>query len=201
MIARVQTKRVAWTIAAALTLALGTLTSGQTQTTNRPAVAADQQAVRAFPSPEAAVRALIEAIQAPSLEPLTAVLGRAALDSVPPSERQAAAVRRAAGARLAGEPFEIQYQDDARTRAVAVFGSARAPLPAVLRRTSRGWTFDQEGTIAAMRERRIGVNEANAIRALHAPAQAQEQFRVSDRTGDGVLQYAGRIRSSPGLRD
>lgn len=119
----------------------------------------------------------------------------------PPAERQAASVRRAAGARLAGERFEIRHEGGERSRAVAVFGDDRAILPAVLRRTPRGWTFDQAATIAAMRERRIGVNEANAIRALQALAQAQARFRISDRSGDGMLRYAERIRSSPGLRD
>ncbi len=175
---------------------------GQAQPLAEPAGAADTgQALRAFASPEAAVRALVAAIQAPGTEPLAALLGRAVLDSVPPAERQAAPVRRAAGARLAGQRFEIRYEGPARDRAVAVFGDEQAALPAVLRRTPRGWVFDQQATIAAMRERRIGVNEANAIRALQALAQAQERFRTSDRTGDGVLRYAERIRSSPGRRD
>jgi Protein of unknown function (DUF2950) len=195
-------KRVALAAMALLLVSVGPPARGHAQPAAQPADAVgSSQAQRVFASPEAAVRALIEAIQAPGTEALAAILGRAVLDSVPPGERQAASVRRAAGARLAGRPFEIRYEDGARSRAVAVFGGENATLPAVLRRTARGWAFDQEGTIAAMRERRIGVNEANAIRALQALAQAQERFRVRDRTGDGVLQYAGRIRSTPGSRD
>ena len=95
-------------------------------------------------------------------------------------------------------PFEIAYEDGARSRAVALFGGDGRRSPRCWRRTARGWAFDQEGTIAAMRERRIGVNEANAIRALRALAQAQERFRVSDRTGDGVLQYAAAHPQHPG---
>jgi hypothetical protein len=167
-----------------------------------PPAAVRQPEGRAFATPEEAVRALVAALQAPATEPLVAILGRPVLDSVPRDERQAAEVRRAAGAWLAGQPFEIAYQDEARTRAAALFGEARMQLPAVLARTPRGWAFDQRATIAAMRERRIGVNEANAIRALRALAQAQERFRLTDRTGDGVLQYARRIRSSaPGQLD
>ena len=195
-------KRAALAAAAALLVSAGMPPRGQAQPVAGPAGAAESgQALRAFDSPEAAVRALIEAIQAPGTEPLAGILGRAVLDSVPPAERQAASARRAAGARLAGERFEIRYEDAARSRAVAVFGGEGATLPAVLRRTPRGWTFDQQATIAAMRERRIGVNEANAIRALQALAQAQERFRISDRSGDGVLRYAERIRSSQGRRD
>jgi DUF2950 family protein len=166
-----------------------------------PSATARKPETRAFATPEEAVRALVVALQAPETEPLVAILGRPVLDSVPRDERQATEMRRAAGGWLAEQPFEIAYQDEAHTRAVALFGKARAPLPAVVARTARGWAFDQQATIAAMRERRIGVNEANAIRALRALAQAEERFRVTDRTGDGVLQYARRIRSSPGRLD
>jgi hypothetical protein len=167
----------------------------------RPTPSGQQQ--RAFATPEEAVRALIEALQAPTAQPLVPILGRQVLDSVPYSERQADEMRRAAGNWLALQPFEIAYQDETqRRRAVALVGREGVPLPAMLMRSQRGWVFDQEATIAAMRERRIGVNEANAISALRALARAQERFRLSDRSGDGVLQYARRIRSSgPGQVD
>lgn len=41
-------------------------------------------------------------------------------------------------------------------------------------KAQRGWVFDQQGTMATMRERRIGVYEANALCAL---AQAEARFR------------------------
>lgn len=156
---------------------------------------------RAFAKPEQAVHALIAAVAASTLAPLVEILGRRALESVPPEERQSAEVRRAAGRRLAGQRFEIEYTDVARTRAVALFGDAHVSLPALLEKTQRGWTFDSEATIAAIRERRIGANEANAIRALRAFAQAQDTFRLRDMAGDGILQYARRIRSTPGESD
>ena len=161
------------------------------------------RALRAFPTPEEAVRALIAAIQAPTLQPLEEILGRQVLASIPPAERQSTETRRASGEWLAFQPFEISYPDEAqRNRAVALFGATQVPLPASLVRTPRGWAFDAAGTIQALRERRIGINEANAIRALRDLARAQERFRVSNRSGDGVLQYAMRISSSaPGRLD
>src|SRR5829696_3644729 len=62
---------------------------------------------RAFATPEAAVKALIEALQAPTDVPLRAVLGGSVIDSVPLSERQADDRRRAAGGWLALQTFEI----------------------------------------------------------------------------------------------
>ena len=160
--------------------------------------AARQQ--RAFATPEAAVKALIEALQAPTVVPLRGVLGGPVLDTVPLSERQADERRRAAGGWLALQKFEIA--PEAGGRATALFGEAQVPLPALLVQTPRGWVFDQAGTIEAMRKRRIGVNEANALEALRALAAAQSRYRLSERRADGVLEYARRIRSSgPGRLD
>jgi hypothetical protein len=161
------------------------------------------RALRAFPTPEDAVRALIAAIQAPTMQPLEEILGRQVLASIPPAERQSTEMRRTTGEWLASQPFEISYPDGTqRDRAMALFGTTHVSLPAPLVRTARGWTFDPVATSQALRERRVGTNEANTIHALRELARAQERYRLSNRGGDGVLQYAMRIGSSaPGRLD
>lgn len=153
--------------------------------------------LRAFPTPEAAIEELVRAMGAPDIQPLAAVLGERVLSSVPRVERDTPAQRMAAAAQLSAMTFEIVYDNEARTRAGAVFGPQRIRLPVSLVRGPRGWTIDPAATITAMRERRIGVNEANAILALRALARAQDAYRRRDVLGDGVLQYAQRIASSP----
>ncbi|MCC7283909.1 MAG: DUF2950 family protein [Acetobacteraceae bacterium] len=153
--------------------------------------------LRAFATPEAAIQGLIQAMGTPDIQALTEVLGRRVLNNVPRVERDTQAQRLAAARQLAAMRFEIVYDNEARTRAGAVFGPDRIRLPAALVRGQRGWTFDPAGTITAMRERRIGVNEANALRALRALARAQDAYRRRDVLGDGVLQYAQHIASSP----
>ena len=49
--------------------------------------------------------------------------------------------------------------------------------------------------------RRIGGNELNAITVLRAYLDAQRQFAARDRDGDGVLQYAQKLGSTPGKHD
>jgi hypothetical protein len=156
---------------------------------------------RVFPTPEAAVEALIAALREAGTAPLARVLGQRVLEAIPPSERQGPEVRRVTADQLARMPLTISYLNEERTRAQVLFGPERNPLPTTLTRGTRGWVFDQTATIEAMRERRIGVNEANAIRALRALAAAQIAFRRRDMMGDGVLQYAPRIASSPGRTD
>jgi hypothetical protein len=157
--------------------------------------------IRAFPTPEAAVQGLIAALQAPTLEPVIAIFGGDVMESVPPEERRSDAERRAAGDRLAAEPTRIVYQDEKRTKARAIVGRENFRLPIPLVKDDRGWVFDGKAGIAEMNEQRVSVNEANAIRALRALSRAQEVYRESDRDGDGVLQYARRIRGTEGRLD
>jgi hypothetical protein len=188
-------------LSVSLLMLAGPHASAQVQSPSERSAAPAAASLRTFPTPEDAVHGLIAAIAAPALDPLAQILGRKALESVPPEERQSSEVRRATGRHLASERFEISYEDQAHTRAVALFGSARVSLPAVLVKTSRGWRFDPEATVAAVSERRIGANEANAIRALRSFKRAQDTYRLSDVAGDGVLRYATRIRSTPGESD
>jgi hypothetical protein len=182
---------------AALGQGAGEPASANTPAATTPGARPAAPQLRAFATPEEAIRGLIQAMGAPELQPLTAVLGSRVLESVPRVERDTMAQRLAAAQQLAAMPFEIVYDNEARTRAAAVFGPDRIRLPAVMVRGPRGWTFDAAATITAMRERRIGVNEANALRGLRALARAQDGFRRRDVLGDGVLQYASRIASSP----
>lgn len=156
---------------------------------------------RAFATPETAMEALVQAIRAPTTQPLEQLIGKEVMQSIPPEERNSDTVRRAAGERLASKAISIVYEDDARTRARAVIGEENFRMPMPLVRTARGWIFDGKAAIAEMRERRAGVNEANAIEALRAFAQAQRKYYERDRNGDGVLEYAQRIRGTPGQLD
>lgn len=163
--------------------------------------ASQPPAQRAFATPEAAIESMIAGMREPGFETLTRILGPRVAAAIPPAERRSVDVRRVMADQLARTPFSISYLNEERTRATALFGPERNPLPATLMRTGRGWVVDQDATVEAMRERRIGVNEANALLALRALAGAQEAFRRYDRVGDGVLQYAQRIASSPGRTD
>ena len=52
-----------------------------------------------------------------------------------------------------------------------------------------------------MLEKRIGANERAAIQASLAYLDAQREYAQVDRNGDGVLEYAQKLVSTPGKRD
>lgn len=179
----------------ALLLAPALPALAQPQQGNRPAAAER----RAFASAEEGTRALLAAMRAPEALGLAAIVGREVIASVPQGERAATEIRRAAGAWLEGQGFVIETLGADRAR--ALFGTDRVALPVIWTRGPRGWTVDPAATVTALRERRIGVNEANAIRALRAIVEAQALYREANPEGAEVPAFARRIRSSPGLRD
>lgn len=73
------------------------------------------------------------------------------------------------------------------------------PIPIVARKGA--WRFDLRAGADEIRTRRIGANELDAIQAVLAYYDAQKEYARQDYDGDGVLEYAQKITSTPGLQD
>ncbi len=86
-------------------------------------------------------------------------------------------------------------------RRVLLIGEQAWPLPIPLVREQGAWRFATEQGIEEIVNRRIGANERNAIGVLQAYLDAQKEYASRDRNGDGVLQYAQKLGSTPGKHD
>jgi hypothetical protein len=75
------------------------------------------------------------------------------------------------------------------------------PFPIPLVKEGESWRFDTEAGYDELINRRIGRNEANAVEANLAFVDAQRDYASMDRDGDGILEYAQRIRSTSGMKD
>ncbi len=73
------------------------------------------------------------------------------------------------------------------------------PIPIVKQRN--GWMFDMDGAEDEIQMRAIGANELAVIQVMLAYHDAQSEYAETDRNGDGVLEYAQKIQSSPGGKD
>jgi len=153
----------------------------------------------AFDSPEAAVVALISALEAADRTAVLAVFGPEFEDLV-----------------FSGDPekdreiwggFLQDYQTQRRidlvdgNRAVIHVGRDQWPFPAELILSGGKWRFDSEGARDEVHFRRIGLNELDVIDLLRRAVAVQSTFRQTDHDGDGVLEFASGILSSPGQRD
>jgi hypothetical protein len=158
--------------------------------------AADQQT---FATPEAAVDALLAALKANDEAALLSIFGDKHRNLVDTGDRaRDAAARAEAAADL--EAFHT-LEDRGNDRRVLLMGVQAWPLPIPLVREGGGWRFATEEGVEELLNRRVGANERNAIHVLRAYLDAQRQYASRDRNGDGVLQYAQTLASTPGKQD
>ena len=160
------------------------------------ASAADQQT---FATPEAAVAALSAALKANDERALVAIVGEKHKALVTTGDAAADAARRADFSALLSRFLVLD--DRGPDRRVLLIGEQAWPLPIPLVREGGVWRFASEQGIEEMLNRRVGANERQAVGVLRAYVDAQREYASRDRNGDGVLEYAGKLNSSPGKQD
>jgi len=154
---------------------------------------------RTFPTPEAAVDALIAALKSNDEPALVAIFGDKHKTLVVTGDVANDAAKRAEAAALLATFHTLD--DSAPDRRVLLMGVYAWPFPIPLVRQGAAWRFATEEGLEEIVNRRIGGNERSAITVLRAYVDAQRTYAARDRDGDGVLQYARKLTSAPGRFD
>jgi len=162
-------------------------------------LAALAAAQNTYPTPEAAVEALMAALKADSDEAMVAIFGEEHKDLVTQSDRAASSATRAKI--LAAMQTLRVLREPSPDRRVLVIGDKAWPIPIPIVRKGDRWRFASEEGEDELINRRIGGNERNAIYTLRAYVDAQRGYAAVDRDGDGVFQFAAKVGSTPGKRD
>jgi len=157
-----------------------------------PAAVAQQ---KIFPSPEAAMNAFGDAIATSDEDALKALLGADFRTFIPPAGAEIRYRFLAAWAKA----HAIKPEGDAKALVAAGDDGWTLPIPIV--KTAQGWRFDARAGAEEMRLRRIGRNELAVMQVMLAVYDAEKEYARRDRNGDGVLQYASKLVSSPGKQD
>jgi Protein of unknown function (DUF2950) len=158
-----------------------------------PAVLAAGQ--QSFATPEAAMEAFGAAVLDSDEAALRAMFGDDFRQYFPP-----------AGAELRYQFFENwakshKIDPAGERRARIAVGEKGWTLPIPLEKTASGWRFDMKAGRDEIAVRAIGRNELAAIQVAKAYVEAQKEYFAQDRNGDGVAEYAQKIRSSPDKKD
>ncbi len=159
--------------------------------------AADQPV---FPTPNAAMAALISAVRAGATSKVFTILGPEleALDATRDKKQESIDKQIFLdGSRVL--KFEKQGGDP--NTVIAYLGKVEWPFPAPLVKTSAGWKFDGKAGVEEIRDRQIGRNELAAMLICQVYLDVQMEYFSSDRKGDGYLQFAQKINSTPGKFD
>ncbi len=159
------------------------------------AATAPALAQKVFPTPEAAVDALVAGLSRPDHDEVHVVLGSdyrrlMPLDAVSEADR-------ADFLDAWSQGHSIERNG---TNAGLVLNNGwTLPIPIV--RSGEGWVFDVRAGAEEVRIRRIGRNELATIKTMYAFYDAQREYAEQDRNDDGVLEYARRFVSRPGKHD
>lgn len=154
-----------------------------------------------YPTPQAVVDALATAVSQRDSDAFEALLGPdyRAFSAGQQSDPALARVRMARFEQAMKEFRSLTQESD--DRYSLIVGAEGWPFPVPIVRSADGWRFDGAAGVEELRNRLVGANELNAIAALDAYTMAQRQYALSDHDGDGVLEYAQRVRSTPGTQD
>ena len=154
--------------------------------------------VRQFANPEAAVAALRLATATADTNALRDILGPGSEDLQNPDRIQATNELETFSAALAETNHLVRMSD---SLVVLEVGDDLWPFPVPIAKKDGGWLFDTDIGKDELLNRRIGKNELTTLPVMRAYVDAQREYASSDHDGDGVLEYAQRLVSSPGKED
>ena len=160
---------------------------------------ADTQSQRTFATPEAAVEALLDAVEHDDVDALLGILGREHESALVTPDWDAERDARQKIVEAAKRTHELSKVEDGVVE--WIIGEDEWPFPILLVQEEEGWRFDTQEGIEEIVDRRIGRNELAAIAIARAYVDAQIEYARRDRDGDDVLEYAQRLASTPGKRD
>jgi hypothetical protein len=154
---------------------------------------------QAFPTPDAAVQALVDAARKNSDPALLAIYGSSGEDLIHSGDDVQDAQRRAKFLEEydAAHSVVLKYEDEAEL----VIGKDHWPFPVPIVKVGKKWSFDAEGGREEILSRRIGADELSTMNVLEAYVQAQREYYAVDHDLDEVPEYAQRVVSTKGLRD
>ena len=152
-----------------------------------------------FPTPEAATDAFVAALQAHDRAALLVIFGPESEDLLSSGDADRDAAAR--DAFLADYDLSKEIVPSGDDRADLQIGSTQWTFPVALVKSDTGWSFDVAGSRDEILARRIGENELDVIDLMRKAVAVQSAFRQTDYDGDGVMEFAAAILSTPGQRD
>ncbi len=152
-----------------------------------------------FASPQEGFDALIAALREHDVKALARLFG-------PGHERisdsgDSTADREAADRFVADYALKHTIQMDGDAKAFVTTGETDWPMPIPMVKHANGWRFDADAGEEELLARRIGRNELDVIQVCLAFADMEREYAEADRNGNGILEYAARLVSSPGKQD
>ena len=153
---------------------------------------------RTFAFPEEAVKALIEALKSKDAKAVEAIFGPGSRDLLWSGDPVADETAREQFLRRYAEKSRLEVSG---AKASLTLGNDDWPFAIPIMKKEGLWSFDSKQGREEILARRIGLNELSAIQACLAYVDAQRDYGLKDRDGDGLLEYAQKFRSDKGKKN
>ena len=154
---------------------------------------------KTFTSPESAVQALIQATREADKNGLLVVLGPEGEDVIDSGDE--VADRRGIEQFLRAYDTAHALVNHADGSVTLQIGTQEWPFPIPLVKHGDAWRFDTASGADEILHRRIGRNELSTIQVCLAIVDAQREYAVQDRDGDGIRAYAEKFASDSGKKN
>jgi hypothetical protein len=160
------------------------------------ATVAPARAQERFETPEAAVEALLNAVDAHDAARLAAMFGpqgNAILSSGSLAQDRA---EQTEFSQLARAKHQLEADRRNAARMILAIGDEDWPFPVPLVRREGKWSFDPSQSAVEMEARRIGTHELDAIEICAGFVESQRRYASEDRDKDGLLKYALHVSNA-----
>jgi DUF2950 family protein len=154
---------------------------------------------RTFPTPEAAMKALLGIVKANDLPGLIALFGPQGQGLVDTSDPATGLRNRQVFVAAAREGWRLA--DAGPNRKELILGNEAWPFPVPLVKGAAGWSFDAAAGKEEILSRRIGRNELAVIGVLQRYVEAQRAYAATGHDGKRPGLYARRFGSEPGTHN
>ncbi len=156
-------------------------------------VSAQEVKQKVFGSPEEAMKALVETVQADDRKGVLAVLGTEGEDIIDSGDKVQDKNTQDRFVKVYQE--RVDYVKEKEDRVSVILGNDNWPFPIPIVKRGEGWVFDTKAGREEMLNRRIGRNELSTIRVCLGYVEAQREYASTDREQDGIVQYAQKFAS------
>jgi Protein of unknown function (DUF2950) len=154
---------------------------------------------KAFASPEAAVQALIGALRSNDERALASLFGLGCNDLISSGDKVYDRNKRESFVKRYEESHSLEQ--DGPDKVVLHTGPQNWPMPIPIVKKGDKWVFDTKAGREEIIDRRIGKNELYTIQTCLAIVDAQREYAMEDREGNGLLEYAQKFGSDKGKKN
>ena len=156
-------------------------------------------AAQRYPTPDEAAKALLDAARSGDQNQIASLFGSRGAELLSSGDEVADKSNRETFAAMAQEKMSVEKTGE--DRAAVHVGKTDWSFPIPLVKDGDSWRFDAEQGREEIINRRIGRNELGALGVINGYLEAQFEYANADRNGDGIAEYAQKLRSRPGKFD